>query len=911
MKKTNKLISVLLAVAMIFSFVSVAAFAAEADTVILYTNDVHCAIDDYPVFAAYKANLEAQGKNVIVVDAGDAIQGEIIGALTEGEAIVDIMNAVGYDYAIPGNHEFDYGMEAFLDLAENKAEFDYLSSNFHYLPGVEAVFAPYAIEDMGDYQIAFVGISTPETITKSTPDYFKNENGNFIYGFPVYPDGMTNEALYENVQESVDEAIADGADIVVAVGHTGILETSEGWKSTDIIANTDGIDYYIDAHSHETTESAAYKNVNGEDVILTSTGTKFANFGVLTISGNTADFELVNPDEIDVDAMSESAISAYNTVKAKVDGYNESTAYLSEVIGTSEANLSVYDSDSSWAVRKRETNAGDFVADAYRSVTGADIAIANGGGVREEIEIGDVTRKMLMDMNPFGNDMCVLEVTGQQLIDVLEHGARKCPEPLGGFFQVSGVSFEIHTYLESPVICDQLGNFIGLDNELERRVKNVYIGGEPVDLGATYTLAGSAYVLTQGGDGLTMLEGSSVVQQEGLPCDNEMLVKYFIETLDGVIPEDMYGNPDGDGRIKIIKFSPDAFEYDYEIEPEETVTVSAPNYDLGEFAYIKFVPEADGRFVLKSNADEDVDPVCELYDAEMEYLGSNDDDNGLNFRMEYDFAVGETYYFAVAANLQEAEFDVSLICGHSFEDGVCTTCGEICDHTEIGFLGYCLCREIFLGTDINDGDEYELEHQSSDDIFWFRFTPEISGFYSFKSVSENADPDCLMYDADGEWVAESYDDNGMDFDLIYSFEAGETYYFDVHNCYDEGAFTVVLNRLTHTADDGSVHDVEFVEGIDSNCTEHGYSDGLYCSICDEIVSGHEELPLDEEYHIDDDWDDVCDLCDKEIIYDDEVEDCEHICHSDHWFWSFIWRIVRFFCSIFNIEPACECGEAHY
>jgi len=547
----RKLLSVILSVIMIATVLPMA-FAAETETVILYTNDVHCAIEDYPVLAAYKAELISQGKNVIVVDAGDAIQGEIIGAFTEGAAAVDIMNAVGYDYAIPGNHEFDYGMEVFLDLAQNEAEYEYISSNFHYLPMDKPVFAPYMIEDLGDYQVAFIGISTPETVSKSTPDYFKDENGNFIYGFPIYPGGMTNEALYENVQESVDAAISEGADIVVALGHMGITETTEGWKSVDVIANTNGIDYFIDAHSEEVIENDVYKNADNEDVVLTSTGTKFAYFGVMTLSGGTAEFELINPDDVDVETMTDSAKSAYNTVKEKVDSYNAEIAYLYEAIGTSEVELYTRDPDFSWAVRERETNAGDFVADAYRAVTGADIAVVNGGGIREKIAVGDVSRKMLMDMNPFGNAMCVLEITGQQLIDVLEHGARSCPESLGGFFQVSGVTFEIHTYRESPVICDQLDNFIGIDNTKERRVENVFVGGEPVDLAKTYTIAGSQYVLAGGGDGLTMLAGSKVIQDEGLPCDNEMLIEYFTEFLYGVIPAQIYGNPEGDGRIKIV-----------------------------------------------------------------------------------------------------------------------------------------------------------------------------------------------------------------------------------------------------------------------------------------------------------------------------------------------------------------------
>ena len=548
----KKLTAILLAFIMIVSALPVA-FAAETETVILFTNDIHCSVDGYPVLAAYRAELIAQGKNVITVDAGDAIQGEVIGSLTEGEAVVDIMNSVGYDYAVPGNHEFDYKVDRLLELAQDKAQYKYISSNFYHLPTVTPVFDPYLIKDLGDYQIAFVGISTPDTITSSSPDYFKDENGNFVYGFPLYPGGMTNEALYDNVQESIDAAITDGADIVIAVGHTGILGSTEGWMSSDIIANTDGIDYFIDGHSHETIEGDVYKNKNNEDVILASTGEKFNNFGVLEIGGET---DLISTDSVDVESMSDSAKSAYNTVQEKIDGYYEEIDYIYEELGTSEAKLVIYDSNGNRIVRSKETNAGDFVADAYRALTGADIAIVNGGGVRAEIEAGTVIRQSLLNVNSFNNDMCVIEITGQQLIDVLEHGARECPNLLGGFFQVSGVSFEIHTYLPSPVIVDQLDNFIGLDGAKERRVQNVFVGDEPVDLAKTYTLAGSQYVLMSGGDGLTMLSGSKVIQSEGLPCDSEMLIQYFTEFLGGVISAEQYGNPDGDGRITILNEEP-------------------------------------------------------------------------------------------------------------------------------------------------------------------------------------------------------------------------------------------------------------------------------------------------------------------------------------------------------------------
>lgn len=900
----KKIVSLVLVAVMVLSVLP-AVFAAENETVILYTNDIHCAIDEYPVLAAYKAEFEAQGKNVVVVDAGDAIQGEIIGAITQGEAVVDIMNAVGYDYAVPGNHEFDYGMERFLEIAQTGAEYKYISSNFYNLTTLTPVVAPYAIKDFGDYQIAFVGISTPETITKSTPEYFKDKNGNFIYGFPVYPGGMTDEILYENIQKSVDKAIDDGADIVVAVGHTGIIETNDGWKSTDIIANTDGIDYYIDAHSHETTESATYKNINDEDVILTSTGTKFAHFGILTISGDTADFNLIIPDRVDVETMSEAAKTAYNTVKTKVDGYNEETAVLYEEIGTSEVKLVAYDSDKSWAVRKRETNAGDFVADAYRSVTGADVAIANGGGIRADVESGAVSRKSLMDVNAFNNEMCVIEVTGQQLIDVLEHGARECPDPIGGFFQVSGVTFEIHTYRASPVVCDHLDNFIGINETAERRVENVLVGGEPVDLNAKYTLAGSAYVLTKGGDGLTMLDGAKVVQQEGLPCDSEMLIKYFTETLDGKITEEQYGNPYGDGRITILESEFEVPECDYEIEYGEKITLAGVDTD-GTF--IKFVPEKTCRYIFRTESDG-VDTAAYMIDSNGEDVSADyrdDTEEGTDFILKCECEAGKTYYLHIYTYSDEAKaFDLVVECGHNYEDGICTVCGKECDHSETDFLGFCPCGKVYLAEDISDGDEFELEFKSGEEIFWYRFTPDVSGYYSFSSDSQNVDPDCFVYDANGECFAESLDIKGMDFDLIYDFEAGETYYFNVCNCSGKGAFAIMLDRIIHTTDDGSVHtDFEVIDVIYSNCTEHGFSNGLYCHECEEYVYGHEELPLDEYWHIDENGDDVCDLCGAKIY-------CEHMCHAESGFLAIIWRIANFFHKIFGIMPECECGEAHY
>ena len=557
-RKKLKIISVIICLIMSLTLsgasLVVHADAQQSDLIILYTNDVHCSIEDYPMLAAYRAELIAQGNRVITVDAGDAIQGEVIGTMTDGLAVVDIMNAVGYDYAVPGNHEFDYGMETFLDLANNEAEYEYIASNFHYLPGVRPVFKPYSIAEFNGKKIAFVGISTPETVTKANPEYFKDENRNFIYGFPTWD--MAEGVLAQNIQESVDSAVNEGADVVVAVGHLGIQGVTEGWRSTDIIGETGGIDVFIDAHSHEEIIGNTYKNKDDEDVLLTSSGTKFNYIGQVTLySDGSVVSELIDTDDLQLDSMSSAAKEQYDSVKAVVDGYNEEIAYLYDPIGTSEAKLVVYDEENNWLVRKAQTNTGDFVTDAYRAVTGADIAVCNGGGIRSEIDIGDVNRKSIMNINPWSNEMCVIEITGQQLVDMLEHSARSYPEYSGGFMHVSGMSYQIDAWKPSPVSADQFGNFESINEDMERRVTNVKVGGEPVDLSKMYTVAGSCYVLIDGGDGMTMIDGANVISREAL-CDSDMLIKYFTEDLQGKITASQYGNPAGDGRITILATKP-------------------------------------------------------------------------------------------------------------------------------------------------------------------------------------------------------------------------------------------------------------------------------------------------------------------------------------------------------------------
>ena len=512
---------------------------------VLYTNDIHCEVSGYPALAAYRAQLLENGENVVTVDAGDAIQGEAIGAQTKGSAIIDIMNTVGYDYAIPGNHEFDYSLSTFLDLTKN-ADFTYLSANFVDLQTDSTVFTPYAVKDFDGKKAAFIGICTPETYTKSTPVYFQDENGNYLYSF-------SENTFYETIQNTIDQAREDGADIVIAVGHLGINGTASGWKSTDVIANTTGIDVFIDGHSHETIANNIYQNKDGEDVPLTSTGTKFDNFGIMKIQMDASNdisitAQLLHPSEVTYDS-SEAASEAYHSVQNKIDHYNQELSYLYEVLGTAETELTINNAEGVRRIRSGETNLGDFVADAYRSICQADIALVNGGGIRASVSAGDVTRKSLMDVNPWNNAMCVIEASGQQILDALEHGARNLPEENGGFLQVSGLTYDIDTWKESPVIMDEQGTFQSIDPAKERRITNVKVNGQALEPDKMYTVCGSVYTLQNSGDGFTMFKNDKVVAQDNLPTDATMLISYFTDVLNGRITAGQYGNIAGEGRI--------------------------------------------------------------------------------------------------------------------------------------------------------------------------------------------------------------------------------------------------------------------------------------------------------------------------------------------------------------------------
>ncbi|RKJ78453.1 bifunctional metallophosphatase/5'-nucleotidase [Pyramidobacter sp. CG50-2] len=522
--------------------------AEPRDAVVLYTNDIHCGIDGYAKLAAYRRQMIEAGYETAVVDAGDFIQGEMAGSLTKGADIVALMNAVPYDLAVPGNHEFDYGTANFLALVQKSAAFPVLSANFEDLRTHKPVLPPCKILALGGRQVAFVGVCTPSTYTSSTPKYFEDENGRQIYGFG-------EKDFVAKVQAAVDRARKEGAEIVILLAHLGINGINEDWRSIDVIARTRGIDAVIDGHSHEAFAGEVYKNADGKDVRYSQTGSKFMFFGKMTLAKDgSIRTELLHPGDVD-EKKSEASQKAYADVQSLIDRCHEKVAYLNEKLGVAEVPLAIDDPRTGTRrVRLGECSMGDFVADAYRAVLGAQIAVVNGGGVRASVDGPDVTRLGLMNVNPWNNPTCVVEMPGQTLLDLLEFSCRHLPgEENGGFLQVSGLSFEVEPSLKSPVKIDDKGVFAGVDETVPRRVRNVRVGGGPLRPEAAYTVASSKYVLLEGGDGNGALAGVKVLKAEGLPTDAECLVKYFTEDLHGKVKMEKYGNPLGSGRITIVE----------------------------------------------------------------------------------------------------------------------------------------------------------------------------------------------------------------------------------------------------------------------------------------------------------------------------------------------------------------------
>ena len=552
----RKLLAMVLCLAMVLTFAVPFASAAEQlnseDIVILYTNDVHTYIDgalSYDIISGIKKELSKQYENVLLVDAGDHIQGTAFGSMDKGKTIIDLMNASAYDLATLGNHEFDYTMEGTMNIID-WAKFPYTSANFyHEEAGVkgEPVLDRYVMFEAGEQKIAFVGITTPESFTKSTPAYFQDASGNYIYGISAGDDGS---ALQADVQAAIDEAKAGGATVVIALGHLGIDPASQPWTSEETIAKVSGLNAFIDGHSHSTVEHKEVADKDGKNVVLTQTGQYFDRIGMMIVRADgTVETDFIEVEEItdivkdeagkpvlDKDGKEQTEVVGYKlvselytgaqwpvdeAVKAIKDGWlEEINTQLGQKIGSTELTFDNYDAEGKRLVRSQETNTGDFAADALYYLfedmgLDVDVAVMNGGGVRNKALTGEISYLTAKQIHTFGNVACLQTITGQQLLDALEWGAKNAGTGAenGGFLHVSGVTYEVHTYIDSTVQMDDKAVWTGAPTG-EYRVKNVKVYNketgkwDALDLDAKYNMAGYNYTLRDLGDGFAMFDGA-------------------------------------------------------------------------------------------------------------------------------------------------------------------------------------------------------------------------------------------------------------------------------------------------------------------------------------------------------------------------------------------------------------------
>ena len=552
-------------------------FGDKSDVTILYTNDVHTYIDKqspkltYAAIADLKQSYQNAGKEVLLVDAGDHVQGTAYGSMDEGASIIKLMNAAGYDVATPGNHEFDYGMDRAKAIMK-EADFPYLSCNWVDLRTTLRVLPSVKVFVRGGRRIAFVGVTTPETFTKSTPAYFMDKaQRKYIYDIQGGEDG---KKLYDAVQKAIDKAKLL-ADVVIGLGHLGVDPSSSPWTSEEVIAHTSGFDAFIDGHSHTVMENKQVQDASGKAVTLTQTGSYFANVGEMTIAADGTITTKLIPTHEGMDA----GIAAMQT-----SWVNTVDDMLGEKIAVGDSDFYVSDpATGKRRIRSAETNLGDFVADGIYTYFNeveklhCDVAIMNGGGIRADVPAGDWTFKTCKQVSPFGNVACLMSVTGKQIQDALEFAARFAGaegKENGGFLQVAGATYEIHTDIPNTVQTDDKNVWIGSATGTPR-VQNVKIYDRangtyvPLDESKTYALAGMNYTLRNLGDGFAMFDGAELIKDyvsedylvmstyamtfggvdaEGLPhlsSANSVLAEYPGYLLD-------YENPYGAGRISIL-----------------------------------------------------------------------------------------------------------------------------------------------------------------------------------------------------------------------------------------------------------------------------------------------------------------------------------------------------------------------
>lgn len=558
----------------------------KQDVTIIYTNDIHGYIDNatkdsggeevdavrFSKVAGYADAMKREGKNVLLVDAGDEVQGSIFGAIDKGKEMIQIMNEAGYDLATPGNHDFDFGMDGFQYFV-NHADFPYISCNFLSLPEEKRVLEPYKIFDIGGNKIGFIGISTPETITSSTPKYFENEDGEFIYTFLGYDDPRK---LYQSVQNTID-AIEGQTDYIIALAHLGVSVEAQnrGYSSIDVISNTKGLSALIDGHSHTVVEQRMIKTLDQKDCLLTQTGCYLDSFGEMTITKDgTFSTRLIK----DTEEVNKEVEKKENALISRVK------AEMSEVIATADNELYVNNPDvpNQRIIRARETNLGNLCSDSMywyindKKQLNCDLAFVNGGGIRKEINAGDVSYLDVQSVHPFGNQVCLIKTKGINVKNAIEMGVNvigewdtdwDCPAENGGFLHIAGMKYEIDASIPSSLKTDSNGMFESIDGPY--RVKNLQVYDKetnsyvPFDEDKEYAVGGINYLLKNAGNGLSMFNDSETIL-DYIDADYVVLAEYMKAFANAHINNDNapikthqnyaydYENPLGSNRITIL-----------------------------------------------------------------------------------------------------------------------------------------------------------------------------------------------------------------------------------------------------------------------------------------------------------------------------------------------------------------------
>ena len=551
----RKTIAAVLTAVLVAVMMPAAALGADSslsdDIVILFTGDVHGQADKnlgYAGLAAYRNEKRTTNKYVEVVDAGDAVSGTMLAAVSDGSYIVESMNLAGYTAAVPGVHEFDYGVGHFTGVLAAGARYPYLSCNFVYAGSGTPVFSPYRVMTCGDRKAAFIGISDPQTISRSAAASGES-GGASAYSFC---DGNNGQDLYDKVQQAIDMARAADADYIIAVGHLPYENaglTVSPYSPASVIKNTSGINAFIQGGSHRVVVGEKFTDKGGNTVLLSSAGCGLENIGQLVISGNNT--------------ITASTLSSYNLrdistkdgIEALKTSYN---AKLSTALASTTSRLEATDTAGNRTIDKKETNLGDLCADAYRAAAGADIALVESSEIRASIPVGDITYKDVTKVLPESRSICVMEVSGADIMDALEMSARLYPNQNGGFFQISGLTYDIQETVIPSVSLDGLGNFNGISGEY--RVTNVMIGGRELDLFGTYTVAGTQRLLS-GKTGYTMFTGGTL-KESFVTTDDQALVSFLSSGLKGTVGS-LYAK--SQGRVDSIRLARQS-ELDQQVE---------------------------------------------------------------------------------------------------------------------------------------------------------------------------------------------------------------------------------------------------------------------------------------------------------------------------------------------------------